>query len=272
LLLFQLPLWLGLLLGAGRAVAQTAVEDAAPATAHEIVARAFENLYGYHAVQRFELRVRAGDGDELHRTGQVVRRGVDDATLNRSVTRLLSPYDVRGMAILMIEQPDNSYDAYLYQPAFRRVRRIGVAQRQQTFFGTDIVLEDMEAKRVRQWPPRLLREDRVDGRGAWVIELVTRDVVTEYERILGWFDRELPVLLRAEFFKNGKRLKTYEIEPDRIVEMNGYYIPMLQRFRGEQGSVTELETSEIDIRDELPEKFFTAQALEFGSDRWTDRQ
>ena len=54
--------------------------------------------------------------------------------------------------------------------------------------------------------------------------------------------------------------------------MNVYYIPMLQRFRGEQGSVTELETSEIVIRDELPEKLFSAQALEFGSDRWTDRQ
>ena len=262
---------LGLVLALSRGVAAE-VEDAAPPSAQQVVARTFANLYGFHSVQRLEVRARDRDGRDFRRTCQVVRRGVADSELNRSLVRLTSPEDVRGMGLLMIERPDYSYDAFLYQPAFRRVRRITVAQRQQTFFGTDIALEDLEAKRPSQWPARFLRAEAVGERSAWVLELVPRDVETEYERVVGWFDRALPILLRAEFYRDGERLKTFEIDPERVREIDGYHVPLVQRFRGERGSVTEIETSSIEMRDEVPDKIFTATALEFGHERWAEQQ
>ncbi len=247
-------------------IGATPAEDASAPSPQAIVARAFRNLYGFTSVQRVEIRARRGDGREYLRSLQVARRGAA-AGLNRMLVRFVGPGDLRGIGLLLLERPDFSYDAFLYQPALARVRRVSVAQRSDAFFGTDVFFEDLEGKRAEQWRARLLRAEAVGGRPALVIELLPIGVPSGYDRVVGWFDRELPLLLRAEFHRDGKPLKQLEIDPQRILHVGDHFIPGRMTFRRADASVTTVEISEVDLRDALPDELFTQSVLEFGDER-----
>lgn len=244
--------------------------DAAPAAASRIVARTFENLYGFSSLQRVEIRSRSADGRDFLRRVQVLRQGVDEG-LNRMLVRFLGPGDLRGIGILLRERPDLGYDAFLYQPMLRRVRRVTIAQRGDSFFGTDLSFEDLEARRAAQWSAEPVRHDKIGDRAARVIELRPRGVPSSYERIVAWFDRELPLMLRAEFYREGRKRKTLSIDPDAVRSVDGYHVPTRMEFRGESGSVTAVHISEIDVLESIPSEKFTTSALEFGDER-SDRQ
>jgi hypothetical protein len=247
-------------------IGATPAEDAAAPDPQAIVARAFQNLYGFTSVQQIEIRARRGDGREVLRSVQVARRGAS-AGLNRMLVRFIGPGDLRGIGLLLLERSDFSYDAFLYQPALARVRRVSVAQRSDAFFGTDVCFEDLEGKRAGQWRARLLRAEAVSGRPALVIELLPTGIPSGYERVVGWFDRELPVMLRAEFFRDGRQLKAFEIDPLRILRVGAYWVPGLMTFRRADGSVTTVEIPAVELRDALPDELFTQSVLEFGDER-----
>ena len=249
--------------GALRAAGAQA-EDATPPNARKIVERAFANLYGFHSVQRLELRSRQASGQEFTRTAQITRHGSVGQEPNRMMVRLLGPGPLRGIGLLLLEQPSFEYDAFLYQPLHARVRRISMAQRKDPFFGTDFVFEDLEAKRASQWAVRLVGAKPHKGRRAWVVELRPESLPSGYERVVGWFDQELPVMLYAEFYRDGKRLKELEIAPERVRAIGGFHVPHRVEVRGAKGSSTVLEVLEVEIRDELPASTFTRTALEFG--------
>jgi hypothetical protein len=255
--------------GIGLAVAligATPGEDATGPDPQAIVARAFQNLYGFTSVQRVEIRARRGNGREYLRSVQVARRGALGG-LNRMLVRFLGPGDLRGIGLLLLERPDFGYDAFLFQPALARVRRVSVAQRADAFFGTDVFFEDLEGKRPAQWRTRLLRAEAAAGRPAFVIELEPDGIPSAYDRVVGWFDRELPVMLRAEFHRDGRILKHLDVDPERILEVGGYYLPARMTFRRADGSVTTVEIPEVELRNALPDELFTQSVLEFGDER-----
>lgn len=250
---------------AGWALASPA-EDARSLDPRGLLARTFENLYGFSSIQQVEIRARTPDGREFRRTAQVTRRGAREG-LNRMLVRFLSPGDIRGIGVLLLERDDFSYDAFVYQPALGRVRRISVAQRRDPFFGTDIFFEDLEARRVDQWQTRVLRDEPVAGRRARVLELVPQGLPSGYERIVAWFDLELPVILRAEYYRGDRRLKTLEVDPARVRAIDGYWIPLRMRFSRGAESETLIEVSDVEVRPELPDEMFTRSMLQFGDEQ-----
>lgn len=256
-----------LALAAASAIAVARAEiarDAVPMSPQALVRRTFANLYGFNSVQRVRIRSTQSDGREFVREVQVVRRGVGEG-LNRMLVRFTAPPDLRDVGVLLLERDDFSYDAFLYQPALDRVRRISVAQRHDRFFGTDVYFEDLESRRAAQWTVRFLRDEEVGGRSAWVIELVPDDLPSAYHRIVAWFDLDSPVMLRAEFYRDGRRLKQFVIDPERILRVSGYEVPTYWTFRSDsEDSETVLELSRVEVRERLPDRLFTRSALQFG--------
>jgi hypothetical protein len=244
-----------------------AADDAEPADARAIVARAWANLFGRNSIERVEIRASRPDSKEFLRTAQVIRRGTRDGELNRMLVRFVGSGELRGVSLLLLEGPNFEYDAFLFQPALHRTRRISVAQRRDAFFGTDVFFEDLEAKRAAQWNERLLRTESVLGRPAWVIEIEPAGLPSGYERVVIWFDQALPVMLRAEFHRGGRQIKSFEVDPARIESRDGFQVPLATTFRGENGSVTEVVITEIEFRDALPDRLFSPESLEFSDER-----
>lgn len=241
----------------------SAAEDATPIDAQEIVARTFENLYGFNSVQQVEITSGAAGRETFTRSAQVIRAGTA-AGLNKMLVRFTGPPDLRGIGLLLLEQENFQYDAFLYQPILKKVRRVSVYQRHDQFFGTDLAFEDLEGKRADQWSARWLRSEELLGRKTWVIELRPREFPSGYDRIVGWFDRARPVVVRFEFYRAGERLKTIDFDPGAVVDRQGFAIPTSLALLGAGGSRTGVEVSEIEIRDSFPRNRFSASSLERG--------
>jgi hypothetical protein len=62
----------------------------------------------------------------------------------KDISALTYPEDVAGLALLTVryQDPDKSDDGWMYIPTIRRVRRISVVQRGDTFGGTDLTWDD----------------------------------------------------------------------------------------------------------------------------------
>jgi len=233
----------------------------------KIVSKAFGNLYGFSSVQQVEISSGTADEKKFIRSAQVIRAGAATG-LNRMLVRFNGPPDLRGVGILLRERPNYQYDAFLYQPILKKVRRVSVYQRQDRFFGTDLAFEDLEGKRAAQWNARLLRSEMKLDRKTWVIEITPIGFPSGYERIIGWFDQERPVVVHFEFYlggQNDKKHKALDLLPSEVVEKDGYYIPTQLRFSGAHGTETIVRISEIDIRESLPDSIFSPSTLERGS-------
>ena len=74
-------------------------------------------------------------------------------------------------------------------------------------------------------------------------------------------------MLRADFYRGDARLKTLEIDPERIVQSGGYLVPTRLVFRSVRGSVTTVDVAELEIREAISEERFRITALEFGDER-----
>ncbi len=254
-------------LGAFSAHAEGRVDGVPGLDASAIVSRAFRNLYGFDAIQKIEIRTIGSTGRDYTRTVQVVRRGTREESLNRMLVRFLEPTDLRGIGLLLLERPDFSYDAFIYQPIHQRVRRLSLAQRKDRFYGTDIFFEDLESKRAAQWSANYLRRDRLKERTVTVIELKPKGVPSAYDSVIGWFDHELPILLRLEMVQSKKRVKTIDIDPSATEIHAGHVVPQSMVFRSGAGSETRVRFLETEVRKELPDDLFTTNSLEKGSDR-----
>ncbi|MFT7671233.1 MAG: hypothetical protein ACI8X5_003950 [Planctomycetota bacterium] len=244
-------------------------EDSLPIDPNEIVMNTFNNLYGFSSIQQVEVSTGTQQGESFTRSAQVVRAGAAEG-LNRMLVRFKDPMDLRGVGILLKERENFQYDAFMYQPALKKIRRVSVYQRNDQFFGTDLSFEDLEGKRAKQWGARLLRSEEMLGRKTWVIELTPIGFPSGYKKIVGWFDQEIPVIVHFEYVLSGKGdeiYKTVDLDPGAVVEKGGYFIPTRLKFSGSQGTQTVVNISGIEILEVLPKKLFSPTSLERGDVR-----
>lgn len=254
-----------LLLGQRTGAEPAVREDSEPPSAREIVDRAFANLYGFNSIQI--VTITAGpESQRFTRSAQVIRSAAN-SDLNRMLVRFLGPPDMRGTGLLLLENDSFQYDVFLYQPAFNKVRRVSVYQRRDRFFGTDLAFEDLEGKRSEQWGVNMLRSERVGDRDSYVIQLKPEGFPSGYERVVMWFDREKPVMLQAEFYRDGRLFKTAKMPANRVVEQGGFFVPTRLEFSANESEKTIVEISSIELLDSIPDARFSLTALETGNDR-----
>ncbi len=231
-----------------------------------IVAEACTNLYGFSSIQQVEVSAGSAHGESFTRSAQVIRVGAVEG-LNRMLVRFRDPMDLRGVGILLRERDNFHYDAFMYQPTLKKVRRVSVYQRHDQFFGTDLSFEDLEGKRASQWSARLLHSEVRLGRDTWVIELTPLGFPSGYEKIVGWFDKEIPVAVHFEYFLkgNGEAIhKVVDLDPGQVMETDGYFIPTHLKFTGARGTETVVRISNVEIRDSFPPNLFSPSSLERG--------
>lgn len=228
--------------------------------AKALMERCFHNLYGSTTVQSIELRVDLGDS-QLFREIEIART-VSKHGLNRMLIFLQRPPDLRGVRLLLRERDNGWYDALMYQPLHRRIRRISVAQRSDNFFGTAVDFEDFESKRPIQWETQFVEATTLGSHNVRVLDLVPVALPSAYDRIRAWFDEDRPVFWRAEFFRDGERWKTMEVDPMGIMKIEGLHVPTKMTIRRARGPKTHMTTKEVRVLESLPDSLFTRSKLE----------
>jgi outer membrane lipoprotein-sorting protein len=181
----------------------------------------------------------------------------------RSFIRILEPARERGTTFLKIDR-----ELWQYVPRVNRVIKIPPSMLMQSWMGSDFTNDDLvrESSAVRDYTHALLRQERVGGDQAYVVELRPRpEAAVAWDRVVQWIRVGDYLPLRAEFFdERGRKVRTFAFS--EIRDVGGRRIPtrteLIEETRPGHRTVIVLEEATFDRP--IPASVFTQQNLRRG--------
>ena len=260
----QRPIVLAALLAVGLPAA--AVEPGA--TASEIRSCVEANLPKETSVQTVVFRAHDRMGTITEAQATIYWRKFEDG-LSRVLIRFVSPADLRGASVLLLERSKDERDIFMYLPALEKVKRITSHMMTGSMFGTDFSYEDFEhfVDYAGEATPARLTDAMVDGKPAFVLESRPGEKeASGYRRIVETIDPETCVRLKTELYEAGDRLrKVASSDRSAILRVKDlWYAPtlLLRDLRDE--TQTELSIEKIEVGVEIPKKMFSQSELTRG--------
>jgi len=208
-------------------------------------------------------------GGERVSRAKVIGKTLEDG-LHRIVLRFDRPTDVRGTAMLMIENASGSSDFYVFSPDERRVRRVS-GKSPGGLFGTDFSYDDFENWRGFSKSNKVERlTDAVEGdRPVYVLAgTPAAEAGSSYERVVSYIDRETCVILRIDSFEPGPKLRKVLRADPASVKKTGV-VSMATALELEDvldGTRTRVAIDTIRFDVDLPDRLFRQTELSSGGE------
>lgn len=177
-----------------------------------------------------------------------------------SLILITAPARDRGTAFLKREN-----EIWNYVPTIDRTIKMPPSMMSQSWMGSDFTNDDLvrESSVVEDFEHRILREETLEGRPCWVLELIPKPgVPVVWGKVLAWVDRQEYIQLRVENYDQQGELAN-EMLFEEIRELGGREIPtrMILIPANEEGRRTEMIYHELQFNPDLDESFFTQQNM-----------
>jgi len=183
-----------------------------------------------------------------------------------------SPADVKNTAFLTYDYDDSAKDddQWLYLPALKKVKRIPSTDKSSSFMGSDFSYFDMTDRDLENYDFKILKETKVRGHDAWMIESKpnNQEVIDEsgYEKTIAIVRKDNYMVVRAiNFLTNGK--KKY-LDLKKIHEENGIWLVDEMTMTTKKGKNTLHKTilsfDNIKLNGTIDDTVFTTRRLEKG--------
>jgi hypothetical protein len=260
----RLRLSIVLALAAGLLAAPAGAEDSVAESPSALLERAFRNLYGDDFLQVMSLSTVQRAGRPMLRRVQLLRRQSQQP--GKALLRFLEPPEVRRTSVLIVESQERYDDLFVFLPALGKVRRVAAGQRADSFFGTDLSYEDVEPKRAAEWSTTLLEPSEEAGTPCLLLDIRPRDPeASTYERMVSCIEPERAIILRTDFWREGREIKRLRVRAEDVREIEGRSIPFVLRMATPRlRSETTVTTESYELRAAIPEAIFTTSNLETG--------
>ena len=187
----------------------------------------------------------------------------DDGKLFRQLIRFTSPADIEGTGFLSFERENEATEQFLYLPALRRTRRIVSSQKDHRFVNTDFTYEDMERRRVEDYPHIISGEEKKQGRDCRILESRPKaKVQSQYSLVKSWIAKDIYVPLFVEYYsKKEKPIKQYNVA--KLEKIQGIWteieVVMIDLNRKHR---TLIKVKDIKYNSNLTDDSFTRRNLE----------
>jgi hypothetical protein len=264
--LIQTLLTLTLVAAAGPSVG----EDALP-SGDTIVANVNARDDGAQVHLKATITLRDKGGSERVRESESWRKyyGTDKKTL----FFFTSPANIRDTGFLTFDyaDPARDDDQWLYLPAARKVRRISASDRGDFFVGTDFTFEDIKKEsKISQedFTFKTLGEESIDGHACYRVEATPVDEATAkelgYSRAVSWFDREIWLSRKSEYFGANDNLQRTILSQD-IEQVDGIWIARrVNATNLKTGHASTFQFTSVDYASPVDDVLFTERALARG--------
>ncbi len=125
------------------------------------------------------LTITEKNGAVRTRKLNMITKSYDDGTIKRMV-KFLDPADVRGTAMLIVDNRNTQDDMWIYLPALKKTRRIVSTEKGKSFMSSEFSNADMSTGSNADFKIRHMSESGKSG--VWVIESVpvSDDKADEY--------------------------------------------------------------------------------------------
>ena len=212
------------------------------------------------------------DKNGKKRTRNLHTYGKDFGVDEHQIMFFKSPADVKNTAFLTYDYDDASKDddQWLYLPALKKVKRIPSSDKSSSFMGSDFSYFDMTDRDLEDFDFKLLKETKVRGHDAWMIEATPRNkkVIKEsgYTKTVAIVRKDNYVVVRAiNYMRNGK--KKY-LDMAKLHQQGGVWLPDVLTMTTKKGKrtvhKTVLKFSHVKLNKSIPDNMFTTRRLEKG--------
>jgi hypothetical protein len=211
---------------------------------------------------RVTMRLVSRDGKERVRELTMSRRDLQDGGEQRYFLYFHRPPDVRDMALLVWKYPGKDDDRWLYMPALKLVRRIAASDKHTSFVGSDFSYEDVSGREPEEDTHRLIREDKVGGRDAYVAESVPKDPASaDFSKKLSWIDKATWLPLKEEYYdRRGDLARVFTAE--EVKEIQGFWTVSRRVMKNVQtGHWSEAVLADVRYDQRLSSDLFGERAL-----------
>ncbi len=143
--------------------------------------------------------------------------------VSKSITKVLSPPDMKGKGFLWIKKGED-VTQYIYLPEMKKMRRISVQERRESFLGSDLSYEDFRPRPIDEGEHTLLREEECGGNSCYVVESVPKDPESSvYGKVISWIRKDILIPIKGEFYnKKGEFYKT--MKAIKIEKIGDYWV------------------------------------------------
>ncbi len=236
--------------------------DAAPPSPESILKRAFDNQYDVNTTSTVELVVHNKSGQERQRKMRAAQKIIGDRV--HAIGRLTYPEYLRDMAILQIEEPDRTHNAFVYMPSLSKVRRVSTSQRGDAFFGTDITYEDIERRYIEDYEVIDIRADKRNGEDIFVIR-ARPERRTSYAEVVFSIAQADDVILGADYYKRDAEVpfRTLAVHREGMIEEDGHKLATRITVKNvARGSRTEVTFKDLRVNPEIDDRLFSVRTLD----------
>jgi hypothetical protein len=210
------------------------------------------------------LTIYEKNGSTRERTINLLSRKYGEA--EKRMIKFVEPADVRGTALLIIDNDKGPDDMWIYLPALKRTRRIVSTEKGKSFMSSEFSNADMSSAPLSDFKIALLPASGENG--LWVIESKTlsQDKADEYgySRKITYIDKNDFKIKKIEFF-NDKDVKsrTIEVLATQPIGSNGEYLMTelyVKNFLN--GRSSRIKYNDVNATAEVPDNTFTVENME----------
>jgi Outer membrane lipoprotein-sorting protein len=218
-------------------------------TSHDTMLRASFELFdneGHSKKKRFTYR-RIGSLDD-----------------SKTLVVFTDPEEIRGVALLSINQRGVNVRQYMYIPATQRVRSVVTRERSDRFIGSDFSYEDIAERTLDDFTYRLLSDaETIDGHKSYKVEATPIDPErSQYKFLYYWVAQDVPMVLCTEMYDaQGREVRV--LHASQLKRVSGIWGARRTTMSSVQDATrTVLSIDEVKFNTRPDERLFTPQGLE----------
>lgn len=239
-----------------------ALRAAADFDAKAVMAGVYSQDTSKDATLRATLDVTDADGHTVRKRFTLKRLG--SLGNGKVLLRFTDPQELRGVALLSIDQPDQPPQQWIYTPATERVRSVAPRERSERFAGSDFTYEDIADHSLADFNYEALdAEDTIENHATYKVMAtpVTPDR-SQYKYVYYWVAKDVPCILHEEMYGEDGR-KVREMHASGLRKVSGIWGARKTEIRSIlEGTRSVLTVDEIHLNTGLNEAGFTPEALE----------
>jgi outer membrane lipoprotein-sorting protein len=141
-----------------------------------------------------------------NKQGQTNTRQVKVKTLevigdgDKGLSTFNTPKDIKGTASLTYSHSLDPDEQWLYLPALKRVKRISSKNKSGPFMGSEFAYEDISSQEVDKYTYKFLKDDKINGIDAFVVERYPAYKYSGYTRQVVWINKQEYRIEKIDFY------------------------------------------------------------------------
>jgi outer membrane lipoprotein-sorting protein len=210
------------------------------------------------------LTITEKGGSVRKRTISMTTKSYPDGTEKRLV-KFIEPADVKGTALLVIDNKDITDEMWIYLPALKKTRRIVSSEKGKSFMSSEFSNADMSSPPVSDFIDKHLPLSGENNQ--WIIESrpVTGNKADEYgySRKVSYFSSDTWQIKKMEFYNFDNQLyKIIEMKNIKPLDEKKYIITSMAAKNISTGRSSEIVMDKIVTNAKIDDSEFSLQNLE----------